>query len=125
MNKEEFIEEIIEGVAKSAEHDVLWGLENLSGRGPRKKHIRQYEWYSKLTEEDREVLKLVITESVDSVIFDILTMLDGTSEFNDENYQGELKLYYEEEGKEYRLNKEERGEDYLHDIYNAIRNPED
>lgn len=123
MDNNIFVEGVIEGIADYVQYEMTEGLKEVHGRNPRKKHVQHSEWYKGLKESEKEIHKSLTKETIDATLFYVMTLLDGVSELG-EDYYGNFELKYtDEEGKSYLINNPE--EEYLHDIYNAIRNPED
>lgn len=60
------------------------------------------------------MVERIIIRSVEQTTFTFLCILDGVSAIEDGSNKGILKLIYEKDGKEIRLNDEDS--DYLHDL---------
>jgi hypothetical protein len=115
MNNEKFVEAIKEVIVKGAKEGVKSNITKPAGRQPQQKYIIMSSFYNKLSEHDKEMLQLVIKESVEAAIFGLLCAFDGVSVIDD--YKGEYKLYYEKDGIQTLINDPDK--EYLHDLFNA------
>lgn len=84
------------------------------GRRPRKRHVELSNWLNALNDKDKVMIREFIKEGIDSNLFALLCVFDGTRKVED----GDFKLSYIEEGKEITLNEIEK--DDLHDLYNYL-----
>ena len=82
VNKKEaselFVTRLIERAYKGAIQAVIHNLETgPAGRGPDKRLIALHQWYQDKSIEDRQYIKSVVFEAVDSAVFGCLVLLDG------------------------------------------------
>lgn len=114
MNNTEFVDILKIVVAQSSINDVKQNIITPAGRNPQEKYIIMSSFYNSLNETDKTFIDLIIKESVDTAVFQFLSVLDGVVSI-DNKKEGELKLYYENNNKKILLN--DNNEEYLHDLY--------
>lgn len=114
MNKEEFVEAIIEVVRNGTISDILEVLKEPTGRSPAKRDIELSDWYRGLSTNDADKLREVITYTVDSSVFGMLTVIDGVRAIEDYD-KGVLDFSYIKDEKRTVLNNPK--DEYLHDIF--------
>ena len=117
MNSIEFIEMLRIVVAKSSINAVKTNITTPPGKAPQEKYIIMSSFHNSLNETDKKNIDLIIKESVDTAIFQFLSIIDGVVSI-DNNKGSELKLYYEANFLKTLIN--DIKEEYLHDIFNAI-----
>lgn len=115
MNNIEFVEMLRIVVAKSSIRAVKANITTPSGKVPQDKYIVMSSFHNSLSDTDKGVIDLIVKESVDTAIFQFLSVIDGVVSID--NNGGELKLYYDANNEKILLN--DSNEDYLHDLYNA------
>jgi hypothetical protein len=115
MDAEKFIEYLKIFIRDSSIEDAISLFEKPPGRKPDDRIKKLSIWYNSLSKNDKENIKEVITEAIDSSIFGLLCVIDGVRALEDAEEKGKLKLYYSKEDKETLLNKDDQ--EYLHDIY--------
>lgn len=120
MDGEEFVAKIKEYVRDTAIEDVVNRLIKPPGRKPRRRHIQLSNWFNQLSDDDRQMVKGIVTEAVDEAIFGVLSTLDGARPIEDSIDKGSFNLIYTKEGEQILLNPPDN--EYLHDIYNSITN---
>ena len=122
MNSEDFVERIKLYVRDAAVEDSISRLGKPPGRKPRQGHLNQSEWYNKLSEENKIMLKSIIEEAIDESLFGLLAVLDGVRVIEDGQNRGTLELNYQNQDEKILLNNPDK--EYLHDIYNSLTNKE-
>lgn len=117
MNAEEFVLAIKKVVEQTTIDNLLEELEEVSV--PSASLKRMSLLYNKVNEEDKLILKEVITESVQNALFGFFCVLDGVRAVEDGPDKGKLELWYRNEnnGQSKLLNNPEQ--ELLHDIYNS------
>lgn len=114
MNNIKFIDSVIKVVRNEAISDTLDNLVDSPGRSPSKEELLLTEWYSKLSDMDKNFLKQTIIMAIDNSLFGIFAVIDGVRTVeNDHNSAFELKYINIETKIQLKAN-----EEYLHDIYN-------
>ena len=73
------------------------------------------EWYEALTTSDKEIVRGIVTEAVDSALFGVLTVLDGVRAFADPASMDKLRLVSVNPTGENLLN--DPNSEFLHDLY--------
>jgi hypothetical protein len=114
MDAEEFINIIKRAVHDSCINGLIKTFESPSGSEPHPKVLKISKWYNSFDEEQKEIIKDIITQSVHASIFDLLCVIDGVLPVS---AGGEFELSFVEGDKEYRLNNPDEG--FLHDLYQA------
>lgn len=114
MDSETFIEILKSVVEESAISDTLKILEKPPGREPKESLVRMSHWFNNLTENDKIMVKEVLSEGFKLNMFGFLCLLDGVRLLND--FHGKLELYYVQGNEKVLLN--DSNKEYLHDIYN-------
>ncbi|GAA3954542.1 hypothetical protein GO495_31465 [Chitinophaga oryziterrae] len=117
MNTEEFILTIKKVVEDTTISNLLEELDETTL--PSEKLKRMSLLYNKLSLEDREVLKEIITESAQSALFGFFCVLDGVRAIEDGPDKGRLELWYknDNDGQAHILNNQDV--EFMHDIYNS------
>jgi len=118
MNSKLFIESIIEVVRDSTISDIVDNLKEPPGRKPNISDIELSHWFLKLSSEDVENIKKIITYSVDGSIFGLLSVIDGVRTFED-NGNGKLELIYKDTSENILLNNPKN--EYLHDCFMNLK----
>jgi hypothetical protein len=118
MDADNFIEYIKKHIRDSSVQETISILEKPPGRRPPQKIKELSSWFHAMTAEDKEKLKEVITEAIDSSLFGFLCALDGVRAIEDSENKGRLELYYNKYNEKTLINKED-GE-YLHDKYKGL-----
>ncbi|WP_199427126.1 hypothetical protein [Thermaerobacillus caldiproteolyticus] len=118
MNNIEFVESIVEVVRESTISDTVNDLIDPPGRKPSKEDMELSSWFNSLAEKDKEVVKKIIQNAVDTTIFGLLAVIDGVRAIKNSFEKGKLELYYKNKDVEELLNDPDK--EYLHEIYNSI-----
>ena len=118
MNSKEFVQALVTTVHQPSIVDVPQAIERPPGRRPSEQAKHLSEWYTSLSDADKENLKKVIQISVHSALFGTLCVLDGVRAVAAAGSKVELSLVAITNGTSNKLN-EEDGET-LHDIYQAL-----
>src|SRR5688500_2507802 len=117
MNKEKFIESIIQAVRDGAISDSIENLKDPLGRHPAPQDLLNSQWFHSLNSDEKNRLKAIVSESIDSAIFGFLCVLDGVRAIEEPGQKGTLTLGYQKSGKQFILN--DIHDEYLHDIYKS------
>ena len=117
MSPETFIESIKQVVVNNSVDSIESNLLSPPGRQPHVKLVLMSNWLNHLEPKDREMVRQIITESVEMAVFGFLCVIDGVSAIEDNSSRGSLELYYTKDGQKKILNDPD-GE-YLHDLFNA------
>lgn len=117
MNKENFIQLIKQVVSDSAINGTIENLEDPPGCNPSKDLLELSSWYLNLPEHEQNIVKKIVTDSVNEAVFGFMCVLDGVRKISDSEKFGKLSLTYHEGQDVVELN-DEHGES-LHDIYNT------
>ncbi len=115
MDQEKFIEAIKVAVIESGKKSMQSILISPPGRQPNEKIVQLSNWFNNLTAEDKNRVREIIAESIDTAVFGFLCVLDGVKAIEDGREKGTLALYYEKDGIRRLLN--DPDDDYLHDIF--------
>lgn len=116
MNNENFVKNIKLYIRDMSIEGILKQLKKPSGRSPKKINIKKSEFFNSLTEEDRLIIQQIIKDSVDTSLFNFLTVLDRVSFI--ENEKPDYELYRVISDKKELINNHD--EEYLHDIFNSL-----
>ena len=116
MDNDQFIELVRLLVSKLGMQAVKQNITKPAGRSPQAKYLVMSSFYNSRNNEEKEIVDLIIKESVDTAIFQFLCMLDGVIAIENEK-EGGLKLYYESNSKRVLINDPDH--DYLHDIFKS------
>ena len=117
MRSEEFVAVIRLVVRDAAIRNTLSVLDSPPGRRPRQDLVEASAFFHELSPDERDVLRLIVTESVDSTIFNFLSVLDGVLAIESSPTKGTIELRYVRDGIASALNPP--GGSFLHEIYNA------
>ena len=114
MNKEEFIEAIKLTVVDDSIKSIELNLLKPAGREPEKKVAELSNWFTRLLDEDKNMVMKIVKESVETSVFGFLCVLDGVRAIEESRIKGRLILSYENQGNPILLN--DPNEDFLHDL---------
>ena len=117
MSPPEFIDAVKIGVHDAAIAGMETSLESPSGRSPAPSIIKASHWFNSLKDEEKDALRKIISLSVHSAVFGMLTILDGVRAVEDREDKGRLVLDFVNTAGVVRLN-DPNGE-MLHDIYQS------
>lgn len=117
MNNQEFIKIIKNIVRDGSVCDVISVIENPPGRKISQPIKARSDWYQSLTDEQKIMLKSIVSDSVDSALFGFLCVIDGVRAIESGADKGSLELIYTK-GDSVRLNQQDGL--MLHDLYNTI-----
>ncbi|MCQ8129772.1 hypothetical protein [Methylomonas rivi] len=115
MDSLEFIKKIKIVVRDGAINDVISVTENPPGRRVSQLKARS-EWYLSLPDEQKAIVKSIVSDSVDSALFGFLCVIDGVRAVENGPDKGKLELLYSKE-ESVQLNSPDGL--MLHDLYNA------
>ena len=116
MNQEEFVKLLKDSLVQKVVNNNLILFENPPGRMPDKLLIEVSTFYKSLSETERETFRKCLIFQSRSVIFNILTMMDGVNKFS-EDLNGRFELNVIENGIKSHLN--DPNDEYLHDLFNS------
>ncbi|PPD29448.1 MAG: hypothetical protein CTY19_17430 [Methylomonas sp.] len=116
MDSLEFIKNIKIVVRDGAINDVISVTENPPGRKVSQQLKTRSEWYLSLPDEQKEIVKSIVSDSVDSALFGFLCVIDGVRAVENGPDKGKLELLYSKE-ESVQLNSPDGL--MLHDLYNA------
>jgi len=123
MESEKFVTSIKEYVRDASISDTIEFIKKPPGRKPRKRHVELSNWFNSLSDEDRHMIRKMMEEAVDSAIFGFFGVIDGVRTIEESQEKTKFELYGVREGISTKIN--EDGNEFLHDIYNALTNPTD
>jgi len=115
MDADNFIEYLKSHIRDSSLQDTISILDKPPGRRPPQKIRELSSWYHSMSADDKDKLKEVITEAIDSSLFGFLCVLDGVRAIEASEIKGRLELYYTRDSQKVLINKED--DEYLHDKY--------
>jgi hypothetical protein len=116
MNSQEFVKIIKLVVRDGAINDVISVTENPPGRKVSQQLRTRSEWYRSLSDEQKEIVKSIVSDSVDSTLFGFLCVIDGVRAIESGTNKGSLELIYTKD-ESVHLNPKDGL--MLHDLYNA------
>lgn len=116
MNSQEFVKIVKDVVRDSAINDIISVTENPPGRKPSQHLKTRSEWYKTLSDEQKEIVRAIVSDSVDTALFGLLCVIDGVRAIDDSPEKGTLELFYSK-GEAQLLNPPDGL--MLHDLYNA------
>lgn len=116
MNSEEFISVIKLVVRDAAIEDTVENLEHPPGRKVPNREREVSDWFINLSENDKGIVKDIITTSTDHALFGLLCVIDGVRAIQGGVNKGKLELVYKN-GSEELLNDENKIG--LHELYNC------
>lgn len=117
MSPEEFVEAVRTQVRDAAASDVIRQLEKPSGRRPTEELRRLSEWFSRLSDADKEAVAGVARMASHHAVFGLLCVLDGVRAIEDKADKGTLRLTYSKDGETQLLSPSDSN--LLHDLLNA------
>ena len=116
MDSQEFIKIIKAVVRDGAINDVISAIESPPGRKVSEQQKIRSEWYQSLSDEHRQIIKSIVSDSVDSALFGFLCVIDGVRAIESGPDKGSLELLYSKP-QSVKLNPQDGI--MLHDLYNA------
>ncbi|NSL86094.1 hypothetical protein [Chitinophaga solisilvae] len=114
MNKGEFVSAVKINVATAAANKVINLLEKQVTTVSRELK-QETDWYSKLGQADRDIVKQLISRAADAGVYEFLQVLDGAKSLESGTDKGVLRLLYEKNGASVQLNDATGGS--LHELY--------
>jgi hypothetical protein len=114
VNNSEFISIIEEVVSESAIEDTIDNLESPPDRNPDESLVRQSNWFKSLSDSDKNMVKSIVSSSVNESVFGFLCVLDGVRSISKSGETNELELTH----KRTLLNDPEK--ECLHDLYKNV-----
>jgi hypothetical protein len=118
MNKDTLVQKIKESLLDRGTKDLMVLYKNPPGRKPSQKLIRISQWLSTLKEEDQEIVRMVINDSIQSTIFGLFCILDGVRFLENEEEKTQFELYALLNSQRSLINKPDA--EPLHDIFNSL-----
>lgn len=122
MNTEDFVEEVIKGALRENAYDLAMDIFNTPAKVRdteySQKQIAVGEWYSQLSSEDQDLVKIVVRNSISSTIWRFLFMFSDQSIGRIRAERGMLELYYRSaDGKRVMLSGAPEELEGMHDLY--------
>ncbi len=114
MNNSEFITVIEDVVSTSAIENTIDNLKSPPGRKPDEKLVKQSTWFNSLSDSDKDMVKSIISDSVNESVFGFLCVLDDVRSISDSGDSNNLKLIHGDTV----LNDIE--DECLHDLYKNV-----
>lgn len=114
MTQEEFIAAIKLVVIQYSIDSVESNLIKPPGRQPQKKLLELSKWFANLNSEDKNIVREIVSESIETAVFGFLCVLDGVRTIEDGGEKGSLVLNFEKEGSITWLNNP--NQNYLHEL---------
>lgn len=118
MSSEEFAKALKEQGSDAAIRITLQNLQKPPGKRPKPEMVQRSEWFTRLSENEREMLGQTIREAAENAVFGVLAVLDGARVVEDSKEKGDFELYYTRGKDKTLLNDEARTP--LHDLYNGL-----
>lgn len=122
MQTEEFIKALFEK-KKDQAAQMLDFLRNVPGRKPHKKHLEMSSFLKTLKEDEQEMLRNIIDETIDDTLFGFLCILDHVSFLEDLGEKSVFELYAIKDGVRTLINDPNKEE--LHNLYNDYALPQE
>ncbi len=98
MDKEEFVEEVIKGALRENAYDLAMDIFNTPAKvretGFTQKQTDVAAWYSQLSSENQDLVKIVVRNSISSTIWRFLFTFSDQSIGRIRSEHGMLELYY-------------------------------
>lgn len=94
MNSQEFVEIVKSVVRDAAINDVISVIENPPGRRPLQELKDKSDWYNSLQDDQKQIVKSIVSQAVDSALFGFLCVIDGVRAFESMSNSGRLELIY-------------------------------
>ena len=117
MEGSEFVEAVRRYVRDESIKDNLHLFSNPPGRAPKTELVELSNWYNALDDHGKEMVRRVVSESVDAGLFSLFCVLDGVRTIEEKDPKGEFKLYYVNGKAKVLINDFDK--ESLHDLYNA------
>ncbi|GEM_PF-3693507 len=122
MDKEEFVEEVIKGALRENAYDLAMDIFNTPAKVRETEYTQKQTavaaWYSKLSPEDQDLVKIVVRNSISSTIWRFLFTFSDQSIGRIREEHGKLELYYSSaDGKRVMLSGAREELEEMHDLY--------
>jgi hypothetical protein len=117
MNSQQFVDTIKKVVRDGAINDVLSVTEHPPGRKVSQQLKARAEWYRSLPEQQKEFVRSIVSDAVDSALFGFFCVIDGVRAVEDDTDKGRFELRYLKGESVVHLNSQDGI--MLHDLYNA------
>ncbi len=122
MDKEEFVEEVIKGALRENAYDLAMDLFDLKDWGRKTEYTRKRTavgaWYSQLSSEEQDLVKVVVRNSIDCTIWRFLFTFSDQSIGRIRAEHGMLELYYRAaDGTKVMLSGDPEELEEMHDLY--------
>jgi len=122
MDKDEFIEEIIKGALRENAYDLAMDIFNTPAKVRETEYTQKQTavaaWFSKLSSEDQDLVKIVVRNSISSTIWRFLFTFSDQSIGRIRAEHGMLELYYRAaDGTKVMLSGDPEELEEMHDLY--------
>lgn len=104
MTPEQFVVALRKVVLARAVDGTIASLEHPPGRCPEHALIESSAWYHNMSDNDRSVLRHVLTMTAHQSVFGVLAVLDGVRAVEDDPEKGIFRLIFQKGSKEMVLN---------------------
>lgn len=121
MTPVEFVEKITQVVYDSTVTGCISLMEKPPGKRPSSQLRSLSQWFSQLSEPDRNKVRDAIKLATGQSVFGMLAVLDGVRQIDDSENKGSLELRYLRDGQSQLIN--DPNAEPLHDIFNEIAPP--
>jgi len=110
-----FVKAIEKVVLDSTVKGIQETLDHPPGRAPSKDLLELSQWYTSLTDKDKQMITKVITKASANAVFGFFCVIDGVRVFEDGPEKGDLELYYKKKNSETVLLNSPSG-NFLHEL---------
>jgi len=104
MNAAEFVKAIRIIACDSVSKGVMEILHHPPGRTPQASLVRLSEWFHRVTDEEKQLVRNIIELAADQAVYNVLLALDGFLAITPAGQKGELELLVKEGANSVRLN---------------------
>ena len=94
MTPKTFVHNVYDNCVKHAADDMEQSLIDPPGRSPSRTLVMLSEWYRSKPEEERELIRLLVTLSARDALFGMLCALDGVARIDEGDEPGSFELNY-------------------------------
>lgn len=93
MSPENLVASLRRIVITAAVEDLTRQLEKPPGRRPAPEHVQRSDWYNRLSEDDRAVVRAIVADAAEATMFGALCVLDGARAVHPPS-EGRLELSF-------------------------------
>src|SRR5260221_411007 len=115
MDARTFIRALVVQTSLAAVESVLSILQEPPGQAPDQRYVDLSEWFERLAEKDRNMVRESVREAAEQAVFNFLTILDGVSTIENSSEKGNLRLYFVKDETRVLLN--DPDEEELHNLF--------